>query len=67
MTKRKKTKNKREKDTFIFDFMMFLLGFSLLIVGIRHYDFFGWDWKNILSIFLGIIFLAISWWDNKVK
>ncbi len=42
------------------DLILLGMGLIFLTVGIRHYDFFGFNWKNILCIIFGLIFFYLS-------
>lgn len=56
------TKNKirnNESLQFILNFIIFTFGCISLVVGVRHYDFFGLTWKSLLVIILGTIILYL--------
>ena len=54
MSKKSKKEDRRGE---ISKYISFTLGLSFLIIGVRHYDFFGFSWKNIPLMILGLILL----------
>ena len=46
------------------EFAFFCIGLISLILGVRHYDFFGFTWKSLFLIIVGTIILFISAYFN---
>ena len=43
------------------------LGLIFIVVGVRHSDFFGINWKAITSVILGVVFIIYSLIEDKEK
>ena len=61
----KEKRKDRSYELSLDNLILLLLGITFLVVGVRHYDFFGLNWKNIICMFLGLAYLLILAINNK--
>lgn len=48
-------------------FILLIFGVILIILGVRHFDFFGFKMLNILCIITGLFLLVLSIQEKKVE
>jgi membrane-bound ClpP family serine protease len=48
-------------------FILLIFGVFLLVLGVRHFDFFGFRILNILCIITGFFLLVLSIQEKRLK